>query len=62
MKSREKGIIIYVLTSILGTLTILTIPYAMAQESYLYYGMVIIFLLCTILSGMILKRHQKTVK
>lgn len=31
MKTREKGIIIYILlTSILGALTMLTIPYAMA--------------------------------
>lgn len=61
--NKTRGLIIYVLlTSILGVLTILTIPYAMAQETYLYYGMVIIFLFCTILSGMILKRYQKTVK
>lgn len=63
MKTREKGIITYILlTCILGSLTILTIPYAMAQESYLYYGYVAIFLTCTFLSGMILKRYQKTVK
>ena len=60
---KTRGLIIYVLlTSILGALTILTIPYAMSKESYLYYGMVIIFLFCTILSGMILKSYQKTVK
>ena len=63
MKSREKGIITYVLlTSILGVLTILTIPYAMAEKSYLYYGLPIVFLTCTILSGMILKKYQKTSK
>lgn len=63
MKTREKGIIAYILlTSILGAITILTIPYAMAQESYLYYGYVVVFLTCTILSGISLKRYQKTVK
>lgn len=63
MKSREKGIITYILlTSILGAITMLTIPYAMAKESYLYYGFVLVFLTCTILSGMILKKYQKTVK
>lgn len=54
MKSREKGIITYILlTSILGAITMLTIPYAMSKESYLYYGFVLVFLTCTILSGMI---------
>ena len=63
MKTREKGLITYILlTSILGALTMLSIPYAMAKESYLYYGYVVIFLTCTIISGMILKRYQKTVK
>lgn len=63
MKTREKGIITYILlTCILGALTVLAIPFALAQESYFYYGFVIIFLTCTILSGMILKRYQKTVK
>lgn len=63
MKTREKGIITYILlTCILGALTILTIPYAMAKDSYLYYGFIVIFLTCTILSGVILKRYQKTVK
>lgn len=63
MKTREKGIITYILlTSILGAITMLTIPYAMAQESYLYYGYVVVFLTCTILSGISLKRYQKTVK
>lgn len=61
--AKEKGIIIYIiLTCILGSLTILSIPYAMAKKSIFYYGFVIIFLLCTILSGMILKSYQKTVK
>lgn len=63
MKTREKGIITYILlTSILGAITMLTIPYAMAKESYLYYGYVVVFLTCTIISGIILKRYQKTVK
>lgn len=63
MKTREKGIIIYILlTCILGALTILTIPFAMAQESYFYYGFVFVFLTCTILSGLVLKRYQKTIK
>lgn len=63
MKTREKGIIIYILlTCILGALTILAIPFALAQESYFYYGFVFIFLTCTILSGLVLKRYQKTVK
>ena len=61
--NKTRGLITYILlTSILGSLTILTIPYAMAQESYLYYGFIVIFLTCTILSGMILKRYQKTIK
>ena len=61
--SKEKGIITYIiLTCILGGFTILAIPYAMSHKSYLYYGFVIIFLFCTILSGVSLKRYQKTVK
>lgn len=61
--NKTRGIITYLLlTCILGSLTILSIPYAMAQESYLYYGYVLIFLICTILSGTVLKRYQKTVK
>ena len=60
---KTKGIITYLLlTCILGALTIITIPYSMAKESYLYYGLVFVFLICTILSGMILKRYQKTIK
>lgn len=60
---KTRGIITYILlTCILGALTIITIPYAMARESYLYYGFVLIFLTCTILSGLVLKRYQKTVK
>lgn len=60
---KTRGIITYILlTYILGALTIITIPYAMARESYLYYGFVLIFLTCTILSGLVLKRYQKTVK
>lgn len=61
--NKTRGLITYILlTSILGALTMLTIPYAMAKESYLYYGIALIFLTCTILSGIILKRYQKTVK
>lgn len=61
--SKEKGIITYIiLTCILGGFTILAIPYAMSHKSYLYYGFVIIFLFCTILSGVSLKRYQKTAK
>lgn len=61
--TKEKGIITYIiLTCILGSLTILSIPYAMARKSILYYGYAVIFLTCTILSGMILKRYQKTVR
>lgn len=63
MKTKEKGIITYLLlTCILGSLTILAIPYAMAKKSIYYYGFVLIFMLCTILSGLNLKRYQKTVK
>lgn len=63
MKTKEKGIITYLLlTCILGSLTILAIPYAMAKKSIYYYGFVLIFMLCTILSGINLKRYQKTVK
>lgn len=63
MKTKEKGIITYLLlTCILGCLTILAIPYAMAKKSIYYYGFVLIFMLCTILSGLNLKRYQKTVK